>query len=60
MDKLLNNEENVKKILGEETVIILDTENDYKELAKMLDGKVVDINTKKSGVVNPFLIVTEN
>lgn len=40
-------------------VVVIDPDNEYKELAKMLGGKVITINPSDSGVFNPFLIATE-
>jgi type IV secretory pathway VirB4 component len=41
-------------------VVIIDPENEYKELAKALGGTVITINPADGGVFNPFLVATEH
>ena len=38
-------------------VFILDPENEYGNLAKNLNGKVLDVASKKDGIINPFHVI---
>ena len=38
-------------------MFILDPENEYTDMTKNLGGKVIDVGTNKSGILNPFHIM---
>lgn len=60
---MMNHFEKKSKIIEDAMkgrVVIIDPENEYKELAKMFGGKVITINPTDCGVINPFLIATEH
>ncbi len=39
-------------------IFILDPENEYSQLAKNLDGKIIDVGSATQGRLNPFHIIT--
>lgn len=50
----------IKNVIDGEKVVIIDTEEEYAQLAKTCGGKVITINTEKAGFINPFSIATES
>ena len=50
----------INRIAGGEKIIIIDPEREYSQLCKILGSKLIVVDPKNCGIINPFDIATEN